>query len=420
MNDDKPTLRVAILGAGPIGLEAALYARYLGYETAVFERGQIAENVRRWGHVRMFSPFGLNRSPLGLAALRAQNEGHALPQDDELLTGQLYAQRYLIPLAQTDLLADCVFTGVDVLAIGRDGILKSDLQDLDRSEYTFRLLVREGGEEKVVDADVVIDTSGVYDTPNYLGHGGIPAVGELACRGLIDYQIPDVLGADRERFANKNTLLVGGGYSAATTLVALHQLRETAPHTTVTWITRRASTADEGPIARVPNDRLPERDSLAQRANLLAGDGHTVTYWGQTAIIGISHDADDDQWKVQLAGQHDGEHTFDRIVAHIGFRPDDSVYSELQVHQCYASEAPMKLATSLLESGSIDCLDQKSAGPATLINPEPDFFILGSKSFGRNSNFLLALGLEQVRDAFTIIADRKDLDLYKTMENLVP
>ena len=40
--------KLAILGAGPIGLEAALYARFLGYEVEVFDRGAVAEHVRRW------------------------------------------------------------------------------------------------------------------------------------------------------------------------------------------------------------------------------------------------------------------------------------------------------------------------------------------------------------------------------------
>mgnify|MGYP001811954268 CR=1 FL=1 len=57
--------------------------------------------------------------------------------------------------------------------------------------------------------------------------------------------------------------------------------------------------------------------------------------------------------------------------------------------------------------------------PAMLKHPEPDFFVLGSKSFGRCSNFLLAKGIEQVRDVYTLIAEREDLDLYKTMEHLV-
>src|SRR5512139_997665 len=98
--------KIAILGAGPIGLEAALYARFLGYEVVVFEAGEVADSVRRWGHVRMFTPFGMNRSPLGLAAIRAQDENYRPPADDELLTGHDWIDRYLLPLSRTDLLAD--------------------------------------------------------------------------------------------------------------------------------------------------------------------------------------------------------------------------------------------------------------------------------------------------------------------------
>ena len=47
--------RIAIIGAGPIGLEAAAYARRLGHEVTVYERGRVGENVGRWGHVVMFS-----------------------------------------------------------------------------------------------------------------------------------------------------------------------------------------------------------------------------------------------------------------------------------------------------------------------------------------------------------------------------
>ena len=94
--------KIAILGAGPIGLEAALYARFLGYEVVVFEAGEIAASVRRWGHVRMFTPFGMNRSPLGLAAIQAQDETYQPPADDELLTGNEWIDRYLLPLSRTD------------------------------------------------------------------------------------------------------------------------------------------------------------------------------------------------------------------------------------------------------------------------------------------------------------------------------
>jgi len=62
-----------------------------------------------------------------------------------------------------------------------------------------------------------------------------------------------------------------------------------------------------------------------------------------------------------------------------------------------------------------DCLDPTSCGPEGLVNPEPNSYILGSKSYGRGSQLLLAIGFEQIRDVFTIIAERTDLNFHATM-----
>lgn len=64
---------------------------------------------------------------------------------------------------------------------------------------------------------------------------------------------------------------------------------------------------------------------------------------------------------------------------------------------------PMKLSAALLGESSADCMAQTSKGPEVLVNPEPDFFVLGAKSYGKNSNFLIRIGLEQVRDVFSLI-----------------
>ena len=40
------TPRIAILGAGPVGLEAALYARSLKFSVALYERGRAATESR--------------------------------------------------------------------------------------------------------------------------------------------------------------------------------------------------------------------------------------------------------------------------------------------------------------------------------------------------------------------------------------
>src|SRR5262245_5530981 len=98
--------RVAIIGAGPIGIEAALYAKSCGFSVAVYDRGPIGEHVRRWGHVRMFTPFGTNCTALGLAEVRKEKAGRSLPAEGDLVTGHQFVESYLKPLAESDAVID--------------------------------------------------------------------------------------------------------------------------------------------------------------------------------------------------------------------------------------------------------------------------------------------------------------------------
>lgn len=416
---------VAILGAGPIGLEAALYARFLGYDVIIFDRGRIAENVRRWGHVRMFSPFGLNRSPLGLAALAAHDAAFAPPADDALLTGGEWVARYLEPLSQTDLLADRIREHTTVIAVGRQSLRKGELVGReDRADSPFRILLRDAsGAEQQQLADVVIDTTGVFATPNWLGPGGAPAIGEIAARADIEYDLPDVLGADRERFGGRHTLLVGSGHSAATTIVALAQLAREAAGTRVTWVVRRGEPDDSGdataqsipaPVRVLENDRLPQRRELCEAANRCAAAGNgAIEFLAGTAVESIARDGR--QFVIELSGRSAGQRAFDNLVANVGYRGDPSLFDELQVHLCYASGGPMKLAAALLGQASADCLDQTACGPQSLLNSEPNFYILGAKSYARSPSFLVSVGLQQIRELFSLIAGRENLDLYATV-----
>lgn len=396
---------IAILGAGPIGLETAIYARHLGHDVRVFERARVGEHVRRWGQVRMFSPFSMNASPLGLAAVAAGKTAWRAPQPDDLLTGFEFVERYLEPLARCDLLADRVFTNTEVVAIGRVGFLKGEaIGGGDRASAPFELHIDRGGCEEVVRAGVVMDTTGTFGNPNWLGGGGIAAIGERVARGAMEYGLPDVLGTQREIYAGRSVLVVGCGYSAATTVVALAELAREAPETRVTWVTSRRADAGNGPIRRIAGDRLPPRDALAVAANkLAAGALPAVTHWDGTSVESVTLDPATQRFTVGLVGRHAKTLQFDRIVANVGYRPDRELYRELQIHECYATEGPMKLAQSLV-GASQDCLDQRSCGPASLVSPEPNFYILGAKSYGRNSHFLITVGLEQIRDVFAALS----------------
>jgi thioredoxin reductase len=398
--------RIAVLGAGPIGLEAALYARSCDLPTTVYERGRVGEYLRRWGHVRLFSPFGLNVTPLGRAAMARRH----VPPDNDCITGREHVACYLEPLAQSSALRDCLRTGVQVVQVGRRGLLKGDMK---RDGAPFRLLLRDAkGRETTEEADVVVDCTGTYGQHGWLGEAGIPAVGEGKAETQIAYDLPDVLGEKKADYAGRSVLVVGAGYSAATTVCGLASLAEQNPSTWVVWLARGPRSQ---PLKRIANDPLRERDRLAVRANNLAtrGEGN-VEFHPQSSVEALEWLGPDRGFQVTArCGGKLKTWDVDRVVGNVGYTPDASLYRELQVHECYASLGPMALAASLMKHAGGDCLSIPPQGPGVLRNPEPNFFILGAKSYGRNSNFLLRAGFEQVRDAFALVTGQTDLDLYK-------
>jgi 2-polyprenyl-6-methoxyphenol hydroxylase-like FAD-dependent oxidoreductase len=418
--------KIVILGGGPCGIEAALYAQTIGYQPTVYESAaEVGGNLTRWGFVRLFTPWRSIVSATGLAALKRL--GLELPDLDSCPTGQEFVEAYLRPLAQ------ClqVHRGCKVVAVSRRGLLKSDLGSAKRSLRPFRLLLERNGREMEDDAQIVIDASGVYGSPCFVGDGGIPAIGERAASSTqrVRYHIPDILGSDRAHYAGRRVLLVGGGFSAATALRSLAVLTRSDPSTQVVWATR---TDSPQPLPLFEDDPLRERRALADEANAIAAAppvGWRVV--SGVVVRSIAAAAADAPLQVELRGVHDERldvvhvdsvidderldvvHVdsvhdelldvvhVDSVLALVGFKPDLEMTRELQVHQCYATEGPMKLAA--LISGSADCLRQRAHASEMLLNPEPGFFVIGSKSYGRSSNFLLSIGIEQVRSVFELI-----------------
>lgn len=405
--------RIAVVGAGPIGLEAALFAVQSGYDVQVFERGRVAENVLDWGHVRLFSPFGMNSSAWGRAAVSGSGDGSSLPAEDDILTGREFVHRYLLPLSGLPQLKDRIHEDLTVCAIGKSRTWKRDsIGRPERSDDPFQLLLQDGDGERLVEAEIVLDCSGTYPHHNWLGAGGMPCIGEAQALSQADYRLPDIPGADRERFAGRTTLVAGSGYSAATAVVSLARLASETPETRIVWLTRTQRTP---PIVRIENDPLPERDRLAEAANrvALAADGLVAWHPGRL-IRRINRTSKAEGYIITVESMRAAERgrsstsetlTVDRVIANVGYRPDRTLYEELQVHECYATQGPMKLAAALLGETSADCLAQSGHGPETLRHPEPGFFMLGAKSYGRDSRFLMRTGLQQIRDVFCMLGN---------------
>jgi hypothetical protein len=186
-------------------------------------------------------------------------------------------------------------------------------------------------------------------------------------------------------------------------VLALAELAGQAPGTTAVWATRDR-VADLLP--EIADDPLPERRALYRRAREIArGADPAVAHAGGAVVEGFEFNSATHRYRATL--MIDGlprVEEVDEVLINTGFGPDDSITRELQVHECYATRGTMKLATALLGARSKDCLDTPAFGIEALRNPEPGFFILGHKSYGRNSNFLLETGYRQVANVVAALA----------------
>ncbi|MEV0150416.1 MULTISPECIES: FAD-dependent oxidoreductase [unclassified Nonomuraea] len=381
-------LPVVVIGAGPVGLAAAAHLAERGLDFLVLEAGQQAgASVARWGHVRVFSPwkYDIDAAARRLLTAAGWNE----PDPDWLPTGAELVGDYLAPLA--GLLGERVRTGAQVTAISRVGFDRVRTAGREHAPFLIRLA---GGQE--LRARAVIDASGTYTSPNVLGASGLPAHGEEAAADLIDHALPDVLGADRERYEGRSVLVVGAGHSAATTLLALAQL----DGTTITWAIRAgdARRAYGGGEA----DALPARGALGTRLHGLVASGRVRLL---TGFFTHAVDRNGERVRVISRAPSGNEETVvvDRIVAATGYRPDHAVASELRLDLDPILGSTRALAP-LIDPNAHSCGTVPAHGVDELAHPEPGYYAIGVKSYGRAPTFLMATGYEQARSVVAALA----------------
>ena len=384
-------MRLAVIGGGPMGLEAALGAAERGFDVTVLESDRVGGNLRRWGRARLFSPFAMNVSPRVKAAL-----GASCPDDDALLTGPEMVERVLEPIARTPALAGRVRAGHRVVAVGRARTIRRDLPGHPmRAERPFRLLVETADGEQVFEADAVLDASGVYGRPAALGAGGIPAPGERALNGHVIRQL-GALESALPRLAGRDVLLVGHGHSAAN---ALAMLAAVEPRPRVTWAVR---SPNRRPCIEVAQDPLVERQRVTAAANDLAADPPAfLTVERRAAVDSVALKCG--RLGVSLGGGRAG--WFDAVVGLTGYRPDLSFLGELALEVSPVSEGPARLARAL---GNVtDCLSLPAVTPRDLDSGEPGFYMVGAKSYGRLPTFLLRTGLQQLETILDSLGARR-------------
>jgi thioredoxin reductase len=390
-------LPIAVIGGGPVGLAAAAHLIARGLPVKLYEAGDaVGANLRDWGHVRVFTPWRYCVDSAASTLLK--RHGWQSPSAEAFPTGAELVAGYLEPLAATPELAAVIETNARVMAISRHGVDK--VVSRAREARPFVLLVKTGADVRRDLARAIIDASGTWSTPNPIGASGLPAEGEAAFRDQIAYGIPDILGRDRSIYAGKATLVIGSGHSAGNALLELARLAETEPRTSIIWATRGAD------LARIFSggdaDQLPARGELGANVKELVDSGRVTLRTG-FAVLALRAEYDRIIVKGETADGLRWIGPFDRLIAATGQRPDLTLTRELRLDLDPWLESTKALGP-LIDPNLHSCGSVPPHGHRELAHPEPGFYTVGIKSYGRAPTFLLLTGYEQVRSVAAAIA----------------
>ena len=389
-------LPVVVIGAGPLGLAAAVHLLERGLTPLVLESGSgPGSAVEQWEHVRTFSPWPELVDP---AAARLLEPTGWTASEAGFPTGREWIDGYLAPLA--DALGERVQYGARVQAVSRLG--RDRLVSPGRAETPFVVHVgNDSGTEYRVRARAVIDASGTWGLPNPAGADGIPAIGErtAAASGVVTYVPPTPSQASA--WADERVVVVGSGHSAMTAVIQLGEVVRKDPSTTVTWVLRRGVSEDT--FGGGAADELPERGALGVRSKEAVEAGRVALSTGfRTERIDLV-----DGRAVVTAEDGRALPPADHVVVLTGFRPDLSFLSEMRIELDPILQAPVNLAPSI-DPNMHSCGSVLPHGAAELAHPEPNLYIVGMKSYGRAPTFLAMTGYEQVRSiAAELVGDHE-------------
>ncbi len=335
---------IAVIGAGSVGIEAALYARFLGYNVDIYDTGRPARAATRWHHRSIEATVAECTTSLGHAALSAQEESYRRPNSTTIFTGKQYADEYLTPVAKTDLLHDFVHINSSVIEVGRyrstldslpilansvehgtialpslsrsygrgaggEGLprrseslagLADALQSRANDEFRLVINSRDRG-LYTARADIVLDCRGYDKGSSGWGPGGTQSVGANSVQGFVHQWLPGDARFEARLLDGKQTLLFGQSEHAQLFAREWIELAESSPHDLkLIWIIPSVADEADTKILQLADaiqkqsglsqkfafvftlgiDRIQRTDGGVWRLNLLQPDDSTVEIAG--------------------------------------------------------------------------------------------------------------------------------------------
>ncbi len=378
-----------VIGGGPVGIEAAIYGRFLGYFVSIFESRRVAHRMLDWHHRPLALPASQVTTPLGHAAIAAQNPEYKRPDPDRIFSGREYAEEYLLPLAKTDLLFDDIHFLSPVVDISRVRTHRRDpISVQDRCNDEFRALVQ--GQHRgpwTARGDCVLDCRGHAIEPRGMGPGGGLSIGEA------DHQTDFILHAPGDRkfeiktLAGKRLGLAGQDAMACQCVEDWLDLFASDSDTRLVWMVRPHGEGESDRVAR-----LRARIDTNSFRNLLCIE--------TLGVESISRQENGSfLWNLLKEDDSTVELATDLAMRRTGYR--------------YRSIGPELHAYA---DSWVDSQPPVEWHAPQFVTAEPGFYSLRACPIEEGAGAGLPQAFDALRRVFAMIGGREDLDLYKIVE----
>lgn len=165
----------------------------------------------------------------------------------------------------------------------------------------------------------------------------------------------------------------------------------------MTWVRRRGTAGNV--FGGGEADQLPARGALGLRAKEAVESGIV------DLVTGFRVDRIESSEDQAVLIAEDGRELApaDTVVVLTGFRPDLSFLSEVRLDLDYRMQAPVQIAAEI-DPNIHSCGTVRATGAVQLAQPEPNFYLIGAKSYGRAPTFLAMTGYVQVRSVVAELA----------------
>lgn len=353
------SIETIIIGAGPIGLAMATRLILSNKSFLILEKGKsVGANILEWGHIKLFSNWKDCVDIESQKLINKYNQTNYILED--FPTGNEFVNQYLKRLTNLE----CFKNNIQ---------LNSTVQivNFDYSTKEFSVIYNQSENIKIINCKNVIDASGTWlnhkksvknqsDFSDYICHGILNA------KKVVDY------------FQNTSIAILGNGHSAMNSIVLASQYS----NANINWVIR-----DEEP--RLGKSKVGGKSKKLEEKIIYLIEQDRIQLVTDFYLNKLSIT----KQKLNLHSEK-GEilSKVDFLIQNIGADADYSFLSGIPLNLDNKFNSPKHLAKKINpESHTCDTLSYNFQD--TIIS-EKNYYVIGMKSFGKASNFLLSSGYE--------------------------